>query len=36
MAYAQQFAATHVIERDDIAYTTETDLVEQECDRSQE
>ncbi len=29
MAYAQQFAATHLIGSEDITYTTETDLLEQ-------
>lgn len=36
MAYAQQFAATHVIGSEDIAYTTETDLLEQNRDRFQD
>lgn len=30
IAFAQQFAATHVIDAADLAYTTETDLTEQE------
>lgn len=36
MAYAQQFAATHFIGSEDIAYTTETDLVEQNGNLSQD
>ena len=34
MAYAHQFAAKNVIDREDLAYTTETDLLDQESDRS--
>ncbi|MBW4576953.1 MAG: hypothetical protein KME08_16895 [Aphanothece sp. CMT-3BRIN-NPC111] len=34
IAYARQFAAQHVIGREDLAYTTETDLLDQESDRS--
>ncbi len=34
IAYARQFAAETVIGREDLAYTTETDLLEQEADSS--
>ncbi len=34
IAYARQFAAETVIGREDLAYTTETDLLEQEADNS--
>jgi hypothetical protein len=34
IAYAYQFAAQNVIAREDLAYTTETDLLDQESDRS--
>lgn len=34
IAYAQQFAAQTVIGREDLAYTTETDLIEQEIEQS--
>lgn len=34
LAYAQQFAAQNVIGREDLAYTTETDLIEQEIEQS--
>jgi len=34
LAYARQFAAQNVIDREDVTYTTETDLLDQESDRS--
>lgn len=34
IAYAQQFAARTIISRDNLAYTTEKDLLEQEADNS--
>lgn len=34
IAYASQFAAQKVIGRDDLAYTTETDLIEQQIEQS--
>lgn len=36
IAYAQQFAAETVINREDLAYTTETDLIEQELERKEQ
>lgn len=36
LAYAQQFAAETVIGQDDLVYTTERDLIEQEIERSDE
>lgn len=35
IAYAQQFAVETVIDREDLAYTTETDLIEQEIERKE-
>lgn len=34
IAYARQFAAETVVTQDDLAYTTETDLLQQEAERS--
>jgi hypothetical protein len=34
IAYARQFAIETVVTQDDLAYTTETDLLEQEAERS--
>lgn len=34
IAYAQQFAAQNVINQEDLVYTTETDLIDQEIERS--
>lgn len=34
MAYAQQFAVQNVITQDNLAYTSETDLIDQELERS--
>jgi hypothetical protein len=36
IAYARQFAAETVINREDLAYTTETDLIEQELEQSKQ
>lgn len=36
MAFARQFAAETVINREDLAYTTETDLIEQELEQSKQ
>lgn len=36
IAYARQFAAETVINREDLAYTTETDLIEQEAERKEQ
>ncbi|MGB7443213.1 MAG: hypothetical protein WA919_19270, partial [Coleofasciculaceae cyanobacterium] len=35
IAYAQQFAAQNVIEEEDLAYTSETDLLDQELERKE-
>jgi hypothetical protein len=34
IAYAQQFAAQHVIQQEDLVYTSETDLLDQELEQS--
>jgi hypothetical protein len=34
IAYAQQFAAQNIINQEDLVYTTETDLIDQEIERS--
>lgn len=34
LTFAQQFAAQTIVSKEDLAYTTETDLVEQEADQS--
>ena len=34
LTYAQQFAAQTIVSKEDLAYTTETDLVEQEAAQS--
>lgn len=34
IAYAQQFSAATIVSQDDLAYTTETDLLEQEAEHS--
>ncbi|GET44132.1 hypothetical protein [Microseira wollei] len=36
IAYARQFATETVINREDLAYTTETDLIEQELEQSEQ
>lgn len=36
IAYARQFAAETVINREDLVYTTETDLIEQEAERKEQ
>jgi hypothetical protein len=36
IAYAQQFAAQHVINQEDLVYTSETNLLDQDIERSEQ